>query len=385
MDSRERPLARRTFLADRGVADPMSGGDSHSQSRLVLGTGVGIGLLSSSVSYALTRSLAPSIYWLFGTLCFSFATLLLWKFVLPRFSDYASPLRQIVQWSVAVISFAVLSLITVEAHYSIFGLGRGSILSPYTGGDLQLTIAAETIRHSPWLFAMIPIFPSAILCIVGFNQSWWRIFELEGRQEELRELALSAQLAALRAQINPHFLFNSLNSIAELVRTDPDRAEECIERLAEILRYVLRRTQVDLVPFSEELRIAQSYLDIEKARFGNLLEIRTEVEDEAGAVLLPGLLLQPLVENAVNHGVSRKVGGGVVTIEAGLDNGDLRIAVRDTGVGMERPETAFERGVGLRNLRERLVRRYGDGYEPVVETSAGSGTSIEVRVPRAVG
>ena len=104
----------------------------------------------------------------------------------------------------------------------------------------------------------MPVVPTALIIIVGFNQHWWRMFLLQGRQEELRELAVSAQLAALRAQVNPHFLFNSLNSIAQLIATDPVKAEACVERLGEIYRYLLHRAHADFVPLAEELQRRRS-------------------------------------------------------------------------------------------------------------------------------
>jgi signal transduction histidine kinase len=372
------------FFADGDVLARRARSDSYSQALLILSTGVAIGMMHGCMVYLFSHSVASSLYWVVSSLIFSGMSLALWTFAFPRFSSLSAPGRWAAQWGLAILSFALLSLMLTEAHHSVFGLGRGSILFQYGGGDVDVTIPADAIRRAPWLFAMVPIIPTAVICTVGFNQSWWRIFELREKHEEMRELAVAAQLAALRAQLNPHFLFNSLNSIAELVRTDPERAEECIERLAEILRYVLKRTQIDLVPFADELRIAQAYLEIEKARFGDALRVETLVDEGAGAVMLPGLTLQPLVENAVKHGISQKVGGGLITIEAGLDNGDLRLSVRDTGVGMRTTKAPFDRGFGLRNLRERLTRRYGPRYEPLVQSRLGEGTSITVRVPREV-
>ncbi len=370
------------FFADGEVRQ-----DPETRSRyggyFVLGTGLGMGLLLGGTIYGMTGSVRGGLYWLVSAIVYSALSLALWKWVLPRFGDYAPGWRLAAQAVTAVGTFAVLSLLVVEAHHSVFGLGSGSILHPYSGPDRTFEISADALRSGPWVFALIPILPTTIMCLIGFNQSWWRIAVLEDRQEELRELAIAAQLAALRAQLNPHFLFNSLNSIAELVRSDPERAEECIERLAEILRYVLQRTQIDLVPLSDEVRIAQSYLEIEQARFGDSLTIETKLDDKVRGALLPGLILQPLVENAVQHGVSRKAGGGRITIEAGVEGDDIRIDVRDTGVGIDLSGGVFDRGVGLRNLRERLTRRYGPRYEPVVESEAGQGTSITVRVPRS--
>lgn len=372
------------FLADRDVFAAVAPRSTFSQAALGLGTGLALGFMNACVSYIYSRSLPAAAYWLFATLTFSLVMVALWKFAFLRFRHLPTAARLTAQAVTALIAFTALSMTAVEAYHSVFGLGRSSLLFPYQGEDITRVIPAESLRRAPWLFALMPILPSAVICVIAFNQSWWRIFELEDAHAELRELALAAQLAALRAQLNPHFLFNSLNSIAELVRTDPERAEECIERLAEILRYVLQRTQGDLVSLADELRIAQAYLDIERARFGESLSIETRIDERARNVLLPGLTLQPLVENAVNHGISKKVGGGRITIEASLADGDLCIAVRDTGVGMSKSVAPFDSGVGLRNLRERLTRRYGKDYEPVIRSGPAGGTSITLRVPVAV-
>ena len=196
---------------------------------------------------------------------------------------------------------------------------------------------------------------------------------------------MSAQLAALRAQVNPHFLFNSLNSIAQLIATDPAKAEACVERLGEIYRYLLHRAHADFVPLAEELSVAESYLEIERARFGDALTVEEQIDVRARGLLLPSLILQPLVENAVKHGISPKVGGGRVTIEAHVDDGDLRLAVRDTGVGVRDQQAMFEHGVGLRNVRDRLLRLYGADYAPQVVSRPGDGTTVTLRIPVAQG
>jgi len=379
------PARPPAFFADGDIDRGLPERTTFSQAAVSIGTGVALGLMNFCVSFIFSRSLPAATYWFFATLLFSVVTLVLWKFVFLRFREYAPRWRLAVQMACALTSFTILSLIVVEAAYSVFGLGSGSILFPYAGGDKVITLRAESIRGAPWLLAIMPIIPTTIICIIGFNQAWWRIFELEDKQKELRELALAAQLAALRAQLNPHFLFNSLNSIAELVRSDPERAEECVERLAEILRYVLKGTQADLVPLADELRVARAYLEIEQARFGESLRVETHIDERARGILLPGLTLQPLVENAVKHGISQKVGGGLITIEASLDNGDLCLAVRDTGVGMSHSTAPFNRGVGLRNLRERMTRRYGARYEPVIHSGPEGGTSITLRVPLSGG
>jgi two-component system LytT family sensor kinase len=205
---------------------------------------------------------------------------------------------------------------------------------------------------------------------------------MQRRQEELRELAASAQLAALRAQVNPHFLFNTLNSIAQLVVTDPAKAEDCIERLANLYRYILNRANAQFVSLADELRMAEWYLEIEQVRFGDALIVEQQIDRRALSTMVPSLILQPLVENAVKHGIGPKVGGGRVTIQASLDNGHLHLSVMDTGVGVVNRETIFERGIGLRNIRDRLTQIYRATDQPQV-SSDHEGTTVSVCIPTA--
>jgi sensor histidine kinase YesM len=345
------------------------------------GTGLAIGLHLALIQLYLIRRIGMFFFALAATLVVSTLTLILWRSVLPRVSNrsFASSLAR--QVLVAIAAYMVLSFLLTEVSAMIFD--RSSLLRPYTGGDLTLTIPSEALRRAPVVFALIPIIPSAVLCVVAFNLYWQRILALQGRERELRALAAAAQLAALRAQVNPHFFFNSLNSIAQLISTDPGKAEACVERLAEIFRYMLTRTQVEFVPLADELKVAEAYLDIERARFGDDLQVQEEIDERARAAVLPGLILQPLVENAVRHGISQKIGGGAVHIGACVEGGTLCLTVRDTGVGIQARERIFERGVGLRNVRERLLKHYGPTAEPSVTTAPGEGTTVTIRIPFA--
>lgn len=358
-------------------------GSRWSQAILVYGTGLAIGLQSGLVNYALWRKIPSAAYIIFASLLFATLMLLLWQRVLPRFARLPLARRVVMQTLVSAAAFAVLSIALMELRAIL--LREPSLLFPYHGADVTITIPAEAIRRAPLIFSLIPVLPVVLICVVGFHQHWWRIVRMESRQEALRELAVSAQLAALRAQVNPHFLFNSLNSIAQLITTDPAKAEACVERLAEIYRYLLHRSHADFVPLAEELSVAESYLEIERARFGDALTVEEHIDARARHLLLPSLILQPLVENAVKHGISPKVGGGRVTIEARIDDGDLRLAVRDTGVGVGDQRAIFEHGVGLRSVRDRLLRLYGDDYAPQVRSQPGAGTTVTLRIPVVQG
>jgi two-component system, LytTR family, sensor kinase len=213
-------------------------------------------------------------------------------------------------------------------------------------------------------------------------------------QLELAELDASrtrmieAEVRALRAQISPHFVYNSLTAIASFVRTDPERARELLVEFADFTRHSFRR-HGEFTTLAEELRSIERYLVLEKARFGDRLTVTLRVAPEVLAVTVPVLSLQPLVENAVRHGLERKPGAGRVTIIAEDADQEAVISVEDDGVG-EDPErvrralagdTDME-SIGLGNVDERLRTTYGDEYGLVVETAPGAGTKVTVRVPK---
>ena len=199
---------------------------------------------------------------------------------------------------------------------------------------------------------------------------------LQTRERELTELAATAQLAALRAQINPHFLFNSLNSIAQLIHADPDKAEACVERLAEIFRYILRRAEQEFVPLAEELQMARAPTSTSSARASaSACASRPASTRAACSQLIPNLILQPLVENAVKHGLSRKLGPRHGPHRR--RDGRRRCSrSRSATTGSAWPSAAlgevYERGVGLRNLRDRLERLYGPAHLPEITSAPGA-------------
>jgi LytS/YehU family sensor histidine kinase len=215
---------------------------------------------------------------------------------------------------------------------------------------------------------------------------------LERNQRELREhqiesLATEAELRALRAQINPHFLFNALTTIGHLIQTAPDRALDTLMRLTALLRGVLR-SDASHTTLGHEIEIIESYLDIERARFEQRLRVRIDVPAGIRNVRVPPLLLQPVVENAVKHGVSPLLEGGDVLISARVQrtNGrapELALTVHDTGTGTTSSELERRRnlGVGLRNVEGRLACQYGLAASLTVHTSPGKGTTVTIRLP----
>lgn len=205
--------------------------------------------------------------------------------------------------------------------------------------------------------------------------------ERERQEEQLRALATEAELTALKAQINPHFLFNTLNTIAELVHSDSARAETTIERLAEMFRYVLAGSERELVPLEEELAFVDGYLEIERARFGERLRVTREVAPEALDVAVPSLILQPLVENAVRHG--REGDGSIdLALRVGLVADEVIITIADRGPGMPAPSKLGEAtGHGLRNVDERLRKTYGATHGLEIAKNEPQGTVVAIRIP----
>jgi signal transduction histidine kinase len=348
---------------------------------LVFGTGAAIGLQSGLLHVFLWRSWLALVTFLGSALGFAAATYVLWRWVFPRL-DTRSLGRQIaLEIAVSCVTFAVLSFLTTELVVTL--LGAPSMFGAPTGGERIVTITPELRQTAVRLYALLPIVPTVLLTLIGYHQYWHHVLSLAQRERELTELAATAQLTALRAQMNPHFLFNGLNSIAQLVRTDPDKAEACVERLAELFRYVLRRAEKELVPLADELEMAGAYLEIERARFGDRLRVETRIDTGSLQHLIPNLILQPLVENAVKHGVSRKRGTGTIRIDAAMHDGCLELVVVDDGVGMPdgASETIYERGMGLRTLRDRLARLYGAAHLPDIRSTPGRGTEVRLRLP----
>ncbi|WP_062429020.1 sensor histidine kinase [Herbidospora daliensis] len=203
-----------------------------------------------------------------------------------------------------------------------------------------------------------------------------------------RTLLMEAEVRALRAQISPHFIYNSLTTIASFVRTDPERARELLIDFADFTRYSFRR-HGDYTTLAEELRSIDRYLTLERARFGDQLQVTLRIAPEVLAVAVPFLCIQPLVENAVRHGLESKPGVGRISIVAEDAGSECSITVEDDGLGMD-PEhlrrvlAGEERatGVGLANVDERLRQVYGDEFGLVVETGQGAGTKVSMRMPK---
>lgn len=204
--------------------------------------------------------------------------------------------------------------------------------------------------------------------------------EREVRAARLESRLIESQLQALQQQLHPHFLFNTLHAISTLVHRDPDKADMMIERLSDLLRITLRKVGVQEVELAEELEYLRAYLDIEQVHFGSRLRLEYRVDAAAMDVLVPTLILQPLVENAIRHGLEPMVRPGTLGIEARIDGDTLRLRITDDGTGLPQNWQRAE-GVGLANTRSRLERLYGTDGTLTILANPGGGAVVDLRIP----
>ena len=200
--------------------------------------------------------------------------------------------------------------------------------------------------------------------------------------QEQERLLVEARLAALTSQINPHFLFNTLNSVSSLIRTDPDQAREMLLRLSKVLRRLLRKHE-NFSALRDELSFIEDYLAIEVVRFGEKLRFEKDVAEDTLDMLVPSMLLQPLVENSIKHGLSSKVEGGTIRIRTRRLGSRLCLAVEDDGVGIPEAKlaTLLDHGIGVSNVNERLKVLFAGEYRMWIDSHPGRGTRIEIEVP----
>jgi signal transduction histidine kinase len=200
------------------------------------------------------------------------------------------------------------------------------------------------------------------------------------QEQSIRQLAVEAELKALRSQLNPHFLFNALTTIGHLIRVAPPRAFDTLMRLTGVLRAVLQRSASDDSTLADEIELVSAYLEIEAARYEDRLTVHFQVAPDLGGVRVPALILQPLVENAIKHGIAPLARGGALTVTADVTGDRLRLRVIDTGAGFDAAR-GHTTGVGLANLRKRLAVQYDAAASVTVESATGRGTIVTVELP----
>lgn len=241
----------------------------------------------------------------------------------------------------------------------------------------RLVWVDPNMAGSPIRFVFQALAVGAVYTTVARIATW-----LQDRAKESEERRLHARLAALQSQVNPHFLFNTLNAIASLIPKNPDLAEGTVERLAGVLQYSISSSSKGRVMLSEEVAAVRDYLEIEHARFGERLRSKIDIDDSVSGAAIPPMLVQPLVENAVLHGLSSREEGGTVFVSGRADGNAIVLAVSDDGVGPGKSKRKGNR-TGLDNLRERLAITYGSEATLSVGPRDGGGFACEIRLPRA--
>lgn len=315
-------------------------------------------------------ALDPRIIWvsvLFGNVV-GFTAILSAVYFFPRYVVLPTPVRLVLQVA-TLLGVSVLGTGIVIAIYPLFFLHefRTAIRILIVNGVVAtivgtLLFSYETMRER-------------------LAESLRIVEEVRLKEEQLRAQAARAELTALQARINPHFFFNTLNTISSLVAEDPERAEETISLLADLFRYTLKTSGARLVPFRDEVRFVEKYLSIEVARFGERLAWSFSIGRGCEDVPVPGLILQPIVENAVIHGIAPRAAGGALLVRAEVRGEWMEIEVANDGAAADPSAEYFQPGHGLSNVRDRIASLYAGEGGIAILPREGGGTSVRVRIP----
>ena len=261
-----------------------------------------------------------------------------------------------------------------------FGVVAAEFIRQVLGTEFPGALFAVS-RWNDAPLLLLATYMSTYFCIT-LPLKVWNNTRNEAKLEEQHRLLMQARLDALASQINPHFLFNTLNSVSSLIRMNPEQARNMVMRLARIMRRRLRN-QEHFAPLRDELDFVDDYLSIESVRFGDKLRIVKQIDPATLDMLVPSMLLQPLIENSIKHGISSKVEGGTVTLRASSSGGRLSIEVEDDGVGIPEPRLAhiFEQGIGVSNVKERLKVLYSQDHRMIIDSQPGRGTRVQIELP----
>ncbi len=317
-------------------------------------------LAAVGVLGGLLRDIAPDkeAIWKFSP----FPDLTLWRLVRKR--DWRLP------------AFSLLCIVTILLTEFL----RSGIAVTFPGKMFALQL--NWLPLPPWI--QLAVYATTLFAAVLPIKVWNS--NRNERKLEQQQLRLNeARLAALSRQINPHFLFNTLNSVTSLIRQDPDQARQVIYKLSNILRRLLRQ-QENLTALREELSFIDDYLAIEMVRFGEKLRVVKDIDPATLDMLVPSMLLQPIVENSIRHGLASKIDGGTVRLRSRVIAGKFQILVEDDGVGIPESQlaTLFEQGIGISNVNERLKVLFGDDYKMWIDSRLGEGTSTGIELPEQV-
>ncbi len=343
----------------------------------------GVGLFDATQTVFVMRAEGMHHYWLhlFFTILFSW---LPWALATPLVLSLgrkypAAEWRRVSAWLAHLAACAAIGLASAgwDAMWEVW-------LNPWALSPAPRSFAQLWLyKFDNGLLADVILY-GVILVVGSMLDSRERLARQQTETARLNEQLSKAQLSALRRQIEPHFLFNTLNAIAGLVREKRgDDAIRMIAALSDFLRRVVEDSGRQQVPLAEELEFAQQYLDIQKVRFAERLQIRVDVPVELFPAQVPSLILQPMVENAVKHGIAKRVQGGAIRIAAARSNGRLTLSVYNDGPGLPEGWEKTQSGVGISNVRTRLQNLYGDEFEMSMRNQASGGVEVSVSVPFA--
>jgi two-component system LytT family sensor kinase len=286
-------------------------------------------------------------------------TLPIWWLVFKRLSDWKI-------WQKILLHILLLPLFVIvwqQTYYAICeALGWGHLEGSASYWDIYI----------PGLFYVIQF---GIFHMYDYYQ---KLQQQQALEAELRELALKSELTALKAQLNPHFLYNTFNTISASLPPEQENTREMIAQLSDLFRYQLKASKTELVSLGEEIGFVRTYLQLEKARFGDRLQFEFLIPEKLLPTKVPPMILQPLVENAVKHGVAPKIDGGNITIKASKNNHNIQFEIEDTGVGLTEGADIFNKGIGLTNTQKRLEKMYGSILQVLENTFKGVTVRFEI-------
>lgn len=300
------------------------------------------------------------------TMCIGFTIHFLVDFAYPRIETMHTVIRLGILLMLFLIGGLIGTGISVEIHKLI----------------LKFSFSGKDYIHLLYFNLLLSIIFGSIAVLyftlkANAERMASELKQKEINEERLTRLKVKAELEALQAKINPHFLFNTLNSIASLISENPKAAEATVEKLSELFRYTLKDADKSTVTIGEELEIVRTYLEIEKVRFGDRLQYTINYDGGVLDLQVPALLIQPLVENSIKHGIAKDIQGGSILVDVRKSQGKCRIMVQDDGKGFQAITT--ENGFGLRSIQERLNYMYAN--EATLEIIRDNPTQIIITIP----
>jgi signal transduction histidine kinase len=350
--------------------------------RLIAGVATGLGIFSTFQAYNYVSLFTehdpsfPMLLLLNVTYWYAWALLvpaMLWMARRFRFDRHSWPRAVLAHLPAVVVVTALHAVMTVSI--------RMPILS-WFGRDAMWWSSFQELFFLNFDWEMMTYW-----AVVGASHAY--DFHRESQQQKLAASQLQTRLAeaslqSLQRQLHPHFLFNTLHTISALIPRNPDAADVMLGQLSDLLRLTLDRIGTQEVPLKEELDFVQKYVEIERTRFGDRLQVTFDIAPEVLDASVPNMLLQPIVENAIRHGIARTIGGGRVEISGRRENGELCLVVRDTGPGLADTKPGLSKGVGLANTRSRLEHLFGNRHRLDFSEPPGGGLAVRIVIPFTV-